>query len=170
VGERYEFTDVWTVSAPIDYAWGMVDDVASWPRWWGDYRSAEIASGANHGPGTRWRVRVKSDLPYTLAFDFTVLAHEPPRYVRVRTEGFFEGEIEWRLEPLDPGHTRLTLHELTETKWPLINASARLGGRKLLEWNHRTAMRRGESGFQAAIARGYLPPDLDGVSNPGAIG
>ncbi len=161
MGERYDFTDVWEVPAPIDYAWRMVDDVAGWPEWWRDYRSAEIVSRVRHGPGTRWRVRVKSDLPYTVAFEFTVLAHEPRRYVRVRTEGFFEGEIDWTLESIGARSTRLTLHEVTETKWPLINATAKLGGRRLLEWNHRQAMRRGESGFKAAIGRGYSPPDLD---------
>ena len=164
MGERYDFTDVWTVPASIDIAWRMVDDVASWPRWWPDYRAAELVSDTTHGPGTRWRVRVKSDLPYTVAFEFTVLAHEPPRYVSVRTEGFFEGVIDWRLETVSPDLTRLTLHEVTETKWRLINLTARIGGRWLLEWNHRTAMRRGESGLKAALARGYQPPDLDHVS------
>jgi hypothetical protein len=30
MGERYEFTDVWTIPASIERAWRMVDDVASW--------------------------------------------------------------------------------------------------------------------------------------------
>lgn len=70
-------------------------------------------------------------------------------------------ELAWMCSP---GRTRLTLHERTETKWPLINLTARVGGRRLLEWNHRAAMRRGEAGLNSAIARGYVPPDLDGVS------
>lgn len=164
MGERYDFTDVWTVPAPIDIVWRMIDDVASWPQWWPDYRHAELVSDVKHGPGTRWRVSVKSDLPYTLAFEFVVLAHEPPRYVRVRTEGFFEGVIDWRLQEVSPDLTRLTLHELTETKWTLINLAARVGGRRLLERNHRTAMQRGESGMKAALGRGYKPPDFDHVS------
>ncbi len=56
--------------------------------------------------------------------------------------------------------TRMTLHEQTETRWALINATAKLGGRRLLERNHKAAMRRGELGMEAALARGYLPPDL----------
>jgi uncharacterized protein YndB with AHSA1/START domain len=164
MGERYEFIDVWTVPAPIEFAWRMVDDVAAWPGWWPDYRAAEIVSEVKHGAGTRWHVKVKSDLPYTLDFEFVVLEHDPPRFVRVRTDGFFEGEIETRLEQVAAGTTRLTFHEATETRWALINLTARLGGRRLLERNHRTAMLRGESGMQAAIARGYVPPDLDGVT------
>ena len=164
MGARYQFTDVWMVDAPLDVAWRMVDDVGNWPRWWPDYREARIVSPAGHGAGARWHVRVKSNLPYTVDFDFTVLEHRPPEFVRVRTEGFFEGEIDWRLEPASPGRTRLTLHERTETRWALINLTASLGGRRLLEWNHRAAMRRGEAGFNSAIARGYLPPDLDVVS------
>jgi uncharacterized protein YndB with AHSA1/START domain len=81
MGEHYEFTDVWTIPAGIDMAWRMVDDVAGWPTWWPDYRFAEVVSTIKHGPGTQWHVRVKSDLPYTLDFNFSVLTHEPPRYV-----------------------------------------------------------------------------------------
>jgi len=57
----------------------------------------------------------------------------------------------------------MTLHEQTETKWALINLTARLGGRQLLMSNHKSAMRRGEVGMKAALARGYVPPDLDAV-------
>ncbi|HVH63442.1 MAG TPA: SRPBCC family protein [Candidatus Dormibacteraeota bacterium] len=170
MGERYDFEDVWTVPAPIEIAWRMIDDVATWPKWWPDYRHAEVISKTSHGPGTRWRVKVRSNLPYTLAFEFTVLAHDRPRFVKVHTEGFFEGDVDWRLEEIGPKTTRLVLHEQTETRWPLINLTARLGGRKLLEWNHRTAMRRGEAGMKAALVGGYLPPDLDEVSNPRPIG
>jgi uncharacterized protein YndB with AHSA1/START domain len=164
VGEHYEFVDVWTIPAPVDLAWRMVDDVASWPAWWPDYKFAANVSNVAHGAGARWRVRVKSDLPYTLAFEFTVLEHVPPRYVKVHTEGFFDGVIDWTLDQGADGSTRLTLHEVTETRWALINLTARLGGRRLLEKNHRTAMRRGEAGMKAALARGLQPPDHDGVS------
>ena len=161
MGERYEFTDVWLIPAGIDYAWQMVDDVANWPQWWPDYRFAEIVSDIKHGAGAKWHVRVKADLPYTLDFNFVVLAHEPPKYVRTRVEGFFKGEIDWRLEEESRDITRMTLHEQTETTWPLINLTARLGGRRFLEWNHKVAMKRGEIGLKAAIARGYEPPNLD---------
>jgi hypothetical protein len=164
MGERYDFTDVWAVPAGIDLAWRMVDDVAGWTSWWPDYRLAEIVSGVKHGPGTRWHVRVKSDLPYTVDFEFTVLAHEPPTYVKTRVQGFFEGQIDWRLEQISPNETTLTLHEQTETTWAMINLTARIGGRRLLMRNHESAMRRGEAGMKQAIARGYVPPDLDAVS------
>src|ERR1700681_3625658 len=163
MGERYDFTDVWTVPVSMDLAWRMVDDVAGWPAWWPDYRFAEVISDVKHGPGARWHVRVKSDLPYTLDFNFTVLKHEPPQYVRTRVEGFFEGEIDWGLESLAGGMPRMRLHEQTETQWGLINLSARLGGRRLLTSNHASAMRRGEMGMKAALGRGYVPPDLDGL-------
>lgn len=164
MGEHYEFTDVWMIPVPIDFAWRMVDDVASWPQWWPDYRFAEIVSDIKHGAGVRWHVKVKSDLPYTVDFEFTVLEHDPPRYVSITTNGFFEGRVDWRLEEVSPRMTRLTLHEQTETKWALINLTARLGGRRLLEWNHAAAMRRGELGMKAAIERGFVPPDHDKVS------
>src|SRR5216683_5787859 len=69
MGEHYEFTDVWTIPAGIEVAWRMVDDVASWPIWWPDYRFAEVISEIRHGPGTRWHVKVRSDLPYKLDFN-----------------------------------------------------------------------------------------------------
>jgi hypothetical protein len=56
------------------------------------------------------------------------------------------------------------LRERTQTTWPLINLTARLGGRRLLERNHAAAMRRGEEGMKAALARGYRPPDIDSAS------
>jgi hypothetical protein len=165
MGERYDFIDVWTVPASIELAWRMVDDVAGWPAWWPDYRFAEIVSDVTHGPGTRWHVKVKSDLPYTVDFEFEVLVHHPPNYVKTRVHGFFEGEIDWRLEPMSQDQTKLTLHEQTETKWALINLTAKVGGRRLLMRNHESAMRRGEAGMKQAIARGYAPPDLDVVSS-----
>jgi uncharacterized protein YndB with AHSA1/START domain len=165
MGERYDFTDVWTVPASIALVWRMVDDVAAWPKWWSDYRMAETVSDVKHGTGTRWHVRVKSDLPYTVDFEFVVLEHQPPTYVKTRVQGFFEGEIDWRLEEIGQNETRLTLHEQTETKWPLINLTAKIGGRRLLLKNHASAMRRGETGMKEAIERGYVPPDLD-TQNP----
>jgi uncharacterized protein YndB with AHSA1/START domain len=161
MGQRYHFTDTWFVPHPIGIVWRMVDDVAAWPRWWPDYRRAERVSTVEHGAGTSWRVGVRADLPYTVDFTFTVLDHEPPRYVRTRVEGFFAGEIDWRLEPVDGG-TRLVLREDTETRRPLINLVARVGGRRFLEANHAAAMRRGEEGLRALLAAGYQPPDLDG--------
>ena len=164
MGQRYEFSDVWTIPVDVEVAWRMVDDVANWPKWWPDYRFTEILSDLKHGVGTRWRVKVKSDLPYTLDFYFTVLVHEPPRYVRTRVEGFFEGDIDWRLEQLAPRTTQMTLHEETETKWALINLTAKLGARRLLIRNHEAAMRRGELGMKAALMQGYVPPDHDALS------
>lgn len=159
MGERYHFEDVWHAPCPPAVAWAMIDDVAGWPRWWPDYRRVErLSPAAIHGVGARWRVRVRANLPYTVAFTFTVVEHDPPRHVRVRVEGFFTGEIGWHLEP-DADGTRLVLREDTETQWPLINLVARLGGRRLLEANHAAAMRRGERGLRSLLATGYRPPD-----------
>ncbi len=161
MGERYHFEDVWTIPAPIDTAWRLIDDVAGWPRWWPDYRHVErVSTEVEHGVGVRWHARVRANLPYTLDFEFTVLEHEPPHYVKTHVEGFFTGEIDWLLEPA-AGGTVMTLREDTETRWPLINLIARLGGRRLLEANHRWAMQRGEKGMQAILAAGYEPPSLD---------
>jgi len=145
----------------LDIAWRMVDDVNAWPAWWPDYKLAECVSEVRHGAGSRWHVRVKADLPYTLDFHFTVLEHRAPTYVKTRVEGFFSGEIDWTLEADGAAETRLILRERTETQWALINLAARLGGRRLLERNHKAAMDRGEAGMRAALAAGYEPPDLD---------
>lgn len=161
MGERYDFVDVWTVAAPLKTVWRMVDDVASWPRWWPDYRLAEAVSEVKHGAGSRWHVRVRADLPYTVDFHFDVLAHDPPRYVKTQVEGFFEGIIDWTLEEDGTDATRMTLHEQTETRWALINLAAKVGLRRLLEANHAAAMRRGEQGLRRVLAAGYEPPDLD---------
>jgi Polyketide cyclase / dehydrase and lipid transport len=162
MGARYQFEDVWTIPCSVDVAWRMVDDVAGWPGWWPDYRRVErVSADVEHGVGVRWRVGVKANLPYTVDFTFTVLDHDPPRYVRTRVEGFFDGTVDWRLEA-DRAGTRVVLLEETETRWPLINLIARVGGRRLLEANHRAAMRRGEEGMRAALAAGYSPPALDG--------
>jgi hypothetical protein len=158
MGERYTFEDVWSVPCSLEVAWGMIDDVAGWPRWWPDYKRVQRLTPES-GQGARWRAWVRADLPYTLDFVFTVVEREPPRYVRTAVEGFFTGEIDWRLEP-DGSGTRLVLQERTETRWPLINLVARLGGRRFLEANHRAAMRRGEAGLRAILATGYVPPDL----------
>jgi carbon monoxide dehydrogenase subunit G len=161
MGARYHFEDAWTVPGPVDLAWRMVDDLAAWPAWWPDYRRVErVSPDVAHGVGVRWRVWVRSDLPYTVDFTLTVLQHEPPRYVRISVEGFFNGTIEWRLEGTGQG-TRLILTEDTETRWALINLVARLGGRWLFEANHRAAMRRGEHGMRTVLAAGYVPPVLD---------
>jgi hypothetical protein len=56
------------------------------------------------------------------------------------------------ISSLSPDPTRMTLHEQTETMWALINLTARLGGRRLLVSNHKSAMRRGETGMKAATS------------------
>ena len=154
MGARFEFEDVWEIPAPLAIAWRMVDDVTSWPRWWPDYRRVECVSQVRHGTGSRWHVRVKADLPYTVDFQFVVVEHQPPTYVKTQVEGFFSGEIDWTLEELGPAATRMVLRERTETRWPLINLVARIGGRWLLERNHRAAMDRGREGMRAALAGG----------------
>jgi polyketide cyclase/dehydrase/lipid transport protein len=164
MGEHYYFEDVWRIPMSREIAWRMVDDVANWPAWWPDYRLAEVVSTVRHGAGARWHVRVKSNLPYTLDFHFTVLQHDAPRYVKTSVEGFFVGDIDWTLEEDGPDATLMTLRERTQTTWLLINLTARLGGRRLLERNHAAAMRRGMEGMKAALARGYRPPDTDSLS------
>jgi len=161
LGEKYDFVDVWTIAAPRETVWRMVDDVAAWPRWWPDYKVAELVSDVQRGAGARWHVRVKADLPYTLDFHFTVLVHEPPSYLRTHVEGFFDGEVDWALSEDGPNRTRVTLHEQTETRWASINLAAKLGLRRLMERNHTAAMRRGEEGLRAILAAGYEPPHLD---------
>jgi carbon monoxide dehydrogenase subunit G len=161
MGVRFHFEDVWTVPASVDLAWRMVDDVAAWPAWWPDYRRVErVSSDVEHGVGVRWRVWVRSNLPYTVDFTFTVLERDAPRYVLIRAEGFFTGTVDWRLEANGAG-TKLILTEDTQTQWPLINLVARLGGRRLFEANHRAAMRRGEQGMRTVLTAGYVPPVLD---------
>jgi len=162
MGELYSFADEWLVPYPIELAWRMVDDVAAWPSWWPDYRSVELLSPDRpHGTGSRWRMRVRSNLPYTVDFAFVVLEHRAPNLVRTQVEGFFNGTIDWRLEEDGEGATRMVLNEETETRWLLINLAARIGGRRFLELNHAKAMGRGREGMLRALARGYLPPDLD---------
>jgi uncharacterized protein YndB with AHSA1/START domain len=155
VGTRYYFEDVWEVPQPIERVWALIDDVRTWTSWWPDYRRVELLTPELEGAvGARWRVGVKADLPYTVDFTFTVLERDPPRYVKTHVEGFFEGEIDWTLESDPAGGTRLTLRERVETRWPIINLVARLGGRRFLEGNHRAAMRRGEEGLRRELAGG----------------
>lgn len=161
MGQRFRFEDVWEVPAPIEVVWRMVDDVEFWPGWWPDYRLAECVCDVRHGAGSRWHVRARADLSYTVDFQFVVVEHRPPTYVKTEVDGFFSGEIDWTLQAEGPGATRLVLRERTETQWPLINLVARIGGRQLLEHNHRAAMNRGHKGMRAALAAGYSPRDLD---------
>ena len=89
--------------------------------------------------------------------------------MRTRVEGLFEGEIDWRLEEESRDITRMTLHEQTETTWPLINLTARLGAAGDSSSRiTKLAMKRGEIGMKDAIARGYLPPVLDATEQAGS--
>lgn len=143
---RYEFLTTWLLRAPRETVWDALADTAAWPEWWQGVESvAELDGGDGQRVGSRYRVRWRSLVPYSVEFDFEVERVEPPRLMRGRATGDLDGAGAWRLYEQD-GLTAVTYDWRVSTSKRWMNLVAPLA-RPVFEWNHNWVMARGGEGL-----------------------
>lgn len=143
---RYEFLTTWLLRAPREAVWDAIQDTAAWPTWWRGVESVEELDGGDGARvGSRYRVRWRSFVPYSIQFDFEVERVELPVLMSGRATGDLDGTGTWRLYEQD-GVTAVTYDWRVSTTKPWMNLVAPLA-RPVFEWNHDWVMARGGEGL-----------------------
>ncbi|HEX2161258.1 MAG TPA: SRPBCC family protein [Thermoleophilaceae bacterium] len=146
----YAFLTTWLLRAPRTVVWDAIQDTAAWPEWWRGVESVEeLDGGDGQRVGSRYRVRWRSFVPYSVAFDFEVERVELPVLMSGRATGDLEGTGTWRLYEQD-GVTAVTYDWRVRTTKPWMNLVAPLA-RLVFEWNHDWVMARGGEGLAARL-------------------
>ncbi len=152
---RYEFLTTWLLRAPRTAVWDVLQETAAWPEWWRGVESVvELDGGDGSRVGSRYRVRWRSLVPYSVEFEFEVERVELPRLMSGRATGDLDGAGVWRLYEQD-GVTAVTYDWRVHTTKPWMNAIAPLA-RPVFEWNHDWVMARGGEGLAARLGAELL--------------
>lgn len=146
----YAFLTTWLLRAPRVVVWDAIEDATAWPQWWRGVESVEeLDGGDGTHVGSRYRVRWRSFVPYSVEFDFEVERVELPVVMSGRATGALEGAGTWRLYEQD-GVTAVTYDWRVRTTKPWMNLVAPLA-RPVFEWNHDWVMARGGEGLAARL-------------------
>jgi hypothetical protein len=142
---RYLFRSTWRLDADADSVYAALLDVATYPGWWPEVRSArEFADGSGE-------IRCRSMLPYDLVF---VIAREvedaAARILRARLTGDLIGTSQWTITP-DGAGCAAVFDEDVEVGKAAVRAAGRLV-RPALRFNHDRMMRSGEAGLRRHLA------------------
>jgi len=147
---RYEFLTTWLLRAPRVDVWDAIQDTAAWPQWWRGVETVEELDGGDGDRiGSRYRVRWRSFVPYSVQFEFEVERVELPTLMSGRATGDLEGGGTWRLYEQD-GVTAVTYDWRVATTKPWMNVVAPVA-RPVFEWNHDWVMARGGEGLAARL-------------------
>jgi ribosome-associated toxin RatA of RatAB toxin-antitoxin module len=141
----YHFTSTWRLPADPDVVYAALVDVAAYPRWWPQVRSAQQLDEQSG------ELRCRSLLPYELVFVAREMVADPvSRVLRARLDGDLSGESEWRITAHGEGATAIFIEDVEVAK-PMLR---RLGllARPLLQANHDLMMRSGETGLRRHLA------------------
>lgn len=147
---RYELLTTWLLRAPRAAVWDALQDPTAWPLWWrGVERVEELDGGDGARIGSRYRVRWRSVVPYSVEFEFEVERVELPLLMHGRARGDLDGTGTWRLYEQD-GLTAVTYDWRVTTTRAWMNLVAPIA-RPVFEWNHGWVMARGGEGLAARL-------------------
>lgn len=158
-GHRYRFRVQWRLDAAPDGVFDVLADLARYPRWWPQIRDVQV-----HDERAA-QVRIRSFLPYTLAFELQRSIMDRERGVLVATmTGDLAGRSSWEIRG-DGGGSRLRFHEEATVERPILRRLEPLA-RPAFIANHSWMMRGCRRGLVAALA-GY---EIAGDGGPAAPG
>lgn len=142
----YTFRSEWTVPAPADELYDVLEDVAGYPAWWPQVRAVARLDDETA------LVACRSLLPYTLHVELS------PR-VRDRSGGVLEASLDgdlvghsrWTLDTSGAG-TRMVYDQQVHAPSALMRRLTRVA-RPVLEANHGWMMRGALRGLAGRTAR-----------------
>jgi hypothetical protein len=141
----YRFRTRWEVAASPADVFTALEAVEQYPEWWPEVRAVE------HLDEDRYRIRVRSLLPYDLNFMGTQSDKDPQAGVlSMRMEGDLDGFSRWTTTP-HGGRTAVTFVEEVVANKALLRRLAVLG-RPAFRANHALMMRHCRSGLRACLA------------------
>jgi Polyketide cyclase / dehydrase and lipid transport len=141
----YHFTSTWRLPAEPDAVYAALADVARYPLWWPQVRSARQLDEQSG------ELRCRSLLPYDLVFRARQMIADPvARVLRARLDGDLCGQSEWRVTADGTGATAVFIEDVDVAK-PVLRRIGPLA-RPLLRANHDAMMRNGAVGLRRHLA------------------
>ncbi|MEO8888057.1 MAG: SRPBCC family protein [Jatrophihabitantaceae bacterium] len=142
---NYVFQSVWQLAAPVQDVYAALVDVAAYPSWWPQVRSARWV-GDSSG-----EIRCRSLLPYDLVFVVhREIEDADGGVLRARLEGDLSGSSQWTIRAEGGGSVAVFDEDVVVGK-----AAVRLAGRlarPALRFNHDLMMRAGERGLRKQLS------------------
>ena len=141
---HYVFRSEWRLDAPAQRVYAALLDVAAYPTWWPEVRSAK-ETGTHSG-----ELRARSMLPYDLVFHLERDIEDPVNHVlRAKVSGDLIGTSQWTVAPDGDGCIAVFDEDVHVGKAAV--RAAGLLARPALKFNHDRMMRSGERGLRAYL-------------------
>lgn len=141
VPHHYVFRSRWRIRAGVDEVYATLADVASYPTWWRQVRSArwiDDRSGV---------ITCRSLLPYDLTFVIAREREDPvERVLRGTLSGDLNGSSQWTVST--DGDSALAVFDEDVTVGRGMLRVAGAVARPTLSFNHGLMMRSGEAGLR----------------------
>jgi hypothetical protein len=142
---RYRFRNVWHICAPPAVVYDVLSDIANYPLWWPEVRSAtkiDDESGV---------LRCRSFLPFDLVVQVRhSIANQQAGLLRAQLSGDLEGFASWEIIGRDGGTELLFDQEVVVNK-ALLRRLVLLA-RPFFRGNHDLMMRGGLKGLKQVLA------------------
>ena len=143
---RYLFRSEWRVDAAPDDVYAALADVAGYPAWWRQVRSARWIDDRSG------EVTCRSLLPYDLTFVIERVVEDPEsRVLRGELTGDLNGTSQWTVGT-DGGATVAVFDEDVSVGRRMLRAAG-VVARPALTFNHGLMMRSGEAGLRRLLER-----------------
>lgn len=163
---EYHFVTTWRVPASADAIAAILADAEALPRWWPSvYLSVRVLDpGGPDGLGKVVDLWTTGWLPYTLRWQFRVIASDPPRGFTIDASGDFVGQGTWTLIPEGPTGDSAEPPTTVVYDWRIraekgILRRLSFMARPIFAANHRWAMARGQESLRIELARRHALAD-----------
>jgi Polyketide cyclase / dehydrase and lipid transport len=144
VAHRYLFRSTWHIDAAADDVYKALADVAEYPTWWRQVRSARWIDDRSG------EVTCRSLLPYDLTFAIERVVEDPEsRVLRGELTGDLNGTSQWTVTA-DEGRTLAVFDEDVTVGRRMLRAAG-VVARPALAFNHGLMMRSGEAGLRRLL-------------------
>lgn len=141
---RYRFHSVWHVDASPCAVYEVLSDIANYPSWWPEVRSA---TRIDEETG---ELRCRSFLPFDLVIQVRrSIRNQRAGLLRASLSGDIEGFASWEIIGRDGGTDLMFDQEVVATK-PLLRRLA-LVARPFFHGNHDLMMRGGFKGLKRVL-------------------
>ena len=145
---EYRFRNVWALEVAPARLFDALVDLASYPRWWPDVRSARRVDDDTA------EFTCRAVLPYALVFRLHRAEQDVGAgLLRVDMSGDLEGYVEGRVAAHEPSVARLDISQQVVVNKKLLRWLAPVA-RPLFRANHAAMMRRGHRGLRSYLTTG----------------
>lgn len=145
---RYLFRSEWRVEAAPDDVYTALADVAGYPNWWRQVRSARWIDDRSG------ELTCRSLLPYDLTFVIERVVEDPEsRILRGELTGDLIGTSQWTVDADGDGGATVAVFDEDVSVGRRMLRAAGVVARPALTFNHGLMMRSGEAGLRRLLER-----------------